>query len=129
VKDCMEEWADRVDHENLHRVLELGEFLLTLPANQKPFRMTMAASKLAGEGVARSQEEAYTMLTDACVQAALLPMAQAYDEELKKAHRFVNKVMKLYKKTLKENNRLQALVDQKIAPFRVLPEKRKVADA
>lgn len=129
MKDCMEEWEDRVDHENVHRVLELGEVLMALPANQKPFRLTMAASKLAGEGVARSEEEAYTMLTDACVQAALLPMVQAYDEELKKAHRFVNKVMRMYKKTLKENKRLEALLDEKVTPFRVIPEKRKVADA
>ena len=48
--DCRDEWADRVNQEQIERVLQLGEFLMMLPADQKPMRMTLAASKLWGGG-------------------------------------------------------------------------------
>lgn len=129
MKDCMEEWAERVHSENIDRILELGEFIAALPAEQKPLRMTLAASKLSGDGIARSQEEAYVMLMEACVHSEVWRLMGEYDKTLKDVDKYITKMRKMLKATLKENKRLQALVDQKIVPFRVLPEKRKIADA
>lgn len=79
-----DEWADKVTNENVDRVLELGVFLSMLPADQKPMRMTLIANSLAGEGVARSQEEAYVMLMEAYAHAEVMKIMAWYDLMLAK---------------------------------------------
>ena len=88
--DCRDEWADRVNQEQIEWVLQLGEFLMMLPADQKPMRMTLAASKLWGEGVARSQEEAYVMLSEACVNSEVMKLIEGYDTAMHQAEKHMD---------------------------------------
>lgn len=108
--DCMQEWADRVCETQLEKILELGEHLVGLPPDEKPFRMTMAASQLAGEGVARSQEEAFVMLTDACVHAEVFKLMDQYDDMLRQMDRHMDRMMKYINQLEKDNRNLKAKI-------------------
>jgi hypothetical protein len=116
--DCMQEWSDRVNSENIDRILELGHMLTTLSPEQKPMRMTLCASKLAGDGVARSTEEAYIMLTDACIHAEVWKLMDAYDQTLKDCDVYITKLKHAYKEAMVENAQLKAQLKIQVLPLK-----------
>lgn len=78
----MRDWSDRVVEEQLQRVLDHGEFLQIIPPNEKPMQMTLLAAQLWGDGIARSQEEAYVALADAMAHAQMWKLMDGYDDLL-----------------------------------------------
>ena len=78
--DCMKDWTDRVDEPNLHRLLELGETLNSLPQEYKAYRAALMANSLFADGTARSQEDAYVMLMEVYAYAQVKEMMDVYDK-------------------------------------------------
>ena len=116
--DCMKEWSDRVNDEQVNRILEIGEYLAVLPADQKPMRMTLAATRLHGEGVARSQEEAYVMLAEALVNSEVMKLIEGYDKTLRDFEVYITKLKQAYKDIMVENAQLKALLKIQVTPKR-----------
>ncbi len=106
--DCLHEWSDRVNDEQVVRVLDMGAKLTALPAEERPLKMTLIATQLWGEGVARSQEEAYVMLTDACVHAEVFKLMDQYDVMLKDMDAHMDKMMSYINTLEKDNQKLRA---------------------
>ena len=105
--DCLHEWSDRINDEQVVRVLDMGAKLTALPAEERPLKMTLIATQLWGEGVARSQEEAYVMLTDACVHAEVFKLMDQYDVMLKDMDAHMDKMMKYINQLEKDNREMR----------------------
>lgn len=101
--DCRDEWSSRIDSLQIDSILELGEVISSCSHHEKPAKMTLMASQLAGEGIARSQEEAYVMLTDACIHHEVWKLMISYDEAMKDAQESMVKMQALCVKLYREN--------------------------
>lgn len=106
----MRDWSDRSTEVQLQKVLELGEFLQIIPPNEKPMQMTLLAAQIWGDGMTRSQEEAYVALADAMTHAQVWKLMDAYDESLRQAEIHMDQLRTELLRVAAENEALRKQV-------------------
>lgn len=97
-------------------ILELGELIVILAPEDRPYRVTLMAVQLAGDGVARSTDEGYVMLMEAYAHAHLMQYKDDCEEEMKQATQLceeTNEQLRLLATYIKTNGNLRATITTK----------------